>query len=168
MGRFPGDNVHFTFKNIIREPFALNKAWMIDKRYDYVSLINRSDIDYYSNCIFIDEAGFQIDMSPLYDWAPSGVTPVSRVSGKSENRTVMGAVNSKGVIQLNLKKPFRNVAKKRKTASARRGQANEDRDETVGTTARQLKYFVLLLTLDIYPEYRNCYQVFSTFPRLRA
>ncbi|EAZ62803.2 Mucin-like not chitinase - possible cell wall mannoprotein [Scheffersomyces stipitis CBS 6054] len=107
------------------------------------------------------EAGFQIDMSPSYGWASSSVTPVSRVTGKSENRTVMGAVNSKGIVQLNLKKPFRNVAKKRKTASARRDQANEDRDESVGTTTGHFKYFVLdvLSTLDLYPEYRNCYLI---------
>ena len=42
LGRFLSDNVHFTFKKIRKEPIARNTEWMIDKRYDYVSLINLS------------------------------------------------------------------------------------------------------------------------------
>lgn len=60
-----------------------------------------SDLDYTKNCIFIDEAGFNINMRN--NWARSAVGTTARVDNpktRVPSHTIIGAIHSSSVIHI--------------------------------------------------------------------
>ncbi|KAG1532924.1 hypothetical protein G6F51_012873 [Rhizopus arrhizus] len=76
-----------------------------------------SEFDFEKNCIFLDEAGFNLHMTRTRGWSKKGkpakaVVPASR----GTSITILGAISSQGVIDISLRKPITVAgSKKRKS-----------------------------------------------------
>lgn len=128
--------------NIVR-----NSPTKIQERYAYVAMILSSGIDYINECIFIDEAGFKINMTNTQGWSKIGTTPVFKIPSETPvNNSVIGAITSRGIVLLS------HVPRLRK-----RGRNNDGEAFTKGTNAGHFKQFILDLLgrLDKHEKYRN-------------
>lgn len=76
LNRFLKDECAFSFKLARKESVDRNSEAKIEQRFQYVTQLMDSDVDYLSNCIFIDEAAFNNNMKRSGGWAPKGETPV--------------------------------------------------------------------------------------------
>lgn len=95
-----------TVKRPIFEPEVRNSETNLQTRYEWFMEWKDSDLDYTKNCIFIDEAGFHINLRN--NWARSAVGTPAKViipKTKSPSHTIIGAIHSSSVIHVVLKKP---------------------------------------------------------------
>ncbi|KAI9244087.1 hypothetical protein EDC94DRAFT_665729 [Helicostylum pulchrum] len=67
-----------------------------EERHDWVQRWLRTDIDYTSNCIFIDESAFHINMKRSFAWSRKGERAVAVVlKTRAKTTTTPGAVSPK-------------------------------------------------------------------------
>jgi hypothetical protein len=74
------------------------------------------ELDYRKNCVFIDEAGFNLHTQRNYGRSRKG-TPAKGIvpTAKGITITILGAISQAGVIDISLKKPqAASISKKRK------------------------------------------------------
>jgi transposase len=108
----------FTLKRAEKRTFSRNNEVTVEKRANWVAKWINSDMDFLKNCIFIDEAGFYLDMVRNLAWSKKGEpVPVQVSSIRGTSITIFGAICSEGIVDLTLRKP--RVMKKRKLASGK-------------------------------------------------
>lgn len=80
--------------------------WMADKEFDFEK-----------NCIFLDEAGFNLHMTRTRGWSKKGKPAKSVVpANRGTSITILGAISAQGVIDISLRKPITVTgSKKRKS-----------------------------------------------------
>lgn len=105
-------------KRALFRPAERNSDKKIEARFQWATELLKTDIDYMTNCIFIDESGFNINVKRTMAWAPVGETPIVEIpKTKAASHTIIGAISPLGVINVQLKVPKVVVAsnsKKRK------------------------------------------------------
>lgn len=98
----------------------------------------KDKLDFNKNCIFIDEAGFNISMRREYGWSAVGEKAILTVPvTRGLNVSFIGAISAKGCIELKLRTPVTSPNKKRKLDSD--GSSPE---ASRGTTANHFYSFV--------------------------
>lgn len=85
---------------------ARNSAENVQNRYDWVRRWTATDMDFLSNCVFLDESGFHINMRRSMGWSKKGenaivVTPTTR----AKTTTILGAISAAGIIRVCLRTP---------------------------------------------------------------
>lgn len=72
-------------------------------------------VDFHTNCVFIDEAGFHLHMMRGRAWSRKGKSAkVTVPMQKGISLTILGAISHKGIIDISLRLPTVTVSKKRK------------------------------------------------------
>lgn len=98
----------------------------------------KGKLDFNENCIFIDEAGFNISMRREYGWSAVGEKAVLTVPvTRGLNVSFIGAISAKGCIELKVRAPVAPSNKKRKLDS----ETNAEKVSR-GTTANHFYGFV--------------------------
>ena len=70
------------------------------------ALEHKNAIDFEKNCVFIDEAGFNISMGRVYGWSKVGEKAVLSVPvTRGLNVSFLGAISSKGCVDLKVRLP---------------------------------------------------------------
>ncbi|CEP10489.1 hypothetical protein, partial, partial [Parasitella parasitica] len=88
------------------QPEERNCEDKIEERFQWVTELLKTDVDYQSNCVFIDESGFNINLKRAMAWAPVGETPVVKTpKTKAKSHTIIGAISALGVVNMQLKVP---------------------------------------------------------------
>ncbi|KAG1152122.1 hypothetical protein G6F37_000664 [Rhizopus arrhizus] len=88
----------------------------------------KTDLDFESNCVFINEAAFHINLKRFMAWSKKGeraivVTPKTR----AKITTIIGAISPYGVVNIKIKSPkVAGPSKKRKAASGGSVVVGED------------------------------------------
>lgn len=96
---------------IIREECESNKT--IKKRKLYIERCKEHNVDHQKNCVFIDEAGFNLHIMRNRAWAPKNKPAKVKVpTQKGTSITIMGRISSAGSIDISKRNP--GVYKKRK------------------------------------------------------
>jgi hypothetical protein len=91
----------------------------VQKRYEWVIKRSNTDMDFSRNCIFIDEAGFDINMRAGRAWAPRGQMTVTTASTtKAPSHTILDAISSVGEVNLSIRVP----KQPRKVQGGRKGK----------------------------------------------
>ncbi|KAI8969389.1 hypothetical protein BDB01DRAFT_856051 [Pilobolus umbonatus] len=108
---------NISFKMARKEPAERNSELTKSKKQEWIRAWEMSDMDFMRNCIFIDEAGFHINMKRSQGWAKKRETPVVVTpTTRAISTTIIGAICSAGVVNLSLRKPKApSRSKKRKT-----------------------------------------------------
>jgi transposase len=100
------NNMLISIKKPTFDPKIRNSDSNLQTRYEWFMKWKDSDPDYTKNCIFIDEAGFNINMRN--NWARSAVgtpAPVEIEKTRSPSHTIIGAIHCTSVLHVVMKKP---------------------------------------------------------------
>ncbi|KAI9487121.1 MAG: hypothetical protein EXX96DRAFT_646828 [Benjaminiella poitrasii] len=94
-----------------------------------------TDMDYLSNCVFVDKSGFNINMRPPSAWSTVG-TPaiVTTKSTKATSHTILGAICAMGVVDIELR--VIEKRKHRKIEGGRKRKQTPDPKRLKGITTR--------------------------------
>jgi hypothetical protein len=72
-------------------------------------------VNYMSNTVFIDESGFNANLSRTQGWAPKGETTKAKVlTARANSISILGAISAKGLVKFSLRKPIPPSKKKEK------------------------------------------------------
>lgn len=103
---FMRDECNLSLKRATRWPEVRANDDNVQKRYEWVIRWSKTDMDFSRNCIFIDEAGFDINMKPSRAWAPRGQMAVTTIpTARAPSHTIIGAISTVGVINLSIRLP---------------------------------------------------------------
>ncbi|GAA5815535.1 hypothetical protein MFLAVUS_009047 [Mucor flavus] len=154
---FIKDDCNLSIKKATFRPESRNDEANLIKRLQWVQEWDQTDMDFSKNCIFIDESGFDINMSSSRTWAPKGKEAVVlRPLTKAPSYSIIGAISSIGVINLSVRVP-KAPPKIRKIQGGKKRKVPEDisrKDEPKGTTTGHYLKFIND-TLDIMDKYKN-------------
>ncbi|KAG1443928.1 hypothetical protein G6F56_010494 [Rhizopus delemar] len=93
-------------KRALFRPAERNSDAKIEARFQWVTELLKTDIDYMTNCVFIDKLGFNINMKSSMAWAPVGETPIVEIpKTRATSHTIIGAISPLGVVNVQLKVP---------------------------------------------------------------
>jgi hypothetical protein len=106
-GSFILHECNLTVKTVTRHPAARNSDDNLIRRLKWVEKWSKTDIDFLSSCVFVDEAGFDINMRSSYARSARGtpavvITPTT----KAISHTVLGAISSVGVVSVEVRVPL--------------------------------------------------------------
>ncbi|KAG1174993.1 hypothetical protein G6F70_007946 [Rhizopus microsporus] len=156
------------------EAEARNFKENLQQRFDWFMQWKDSDLDFTRNCVFIDEAGFHINMRFNYGRSAAGTRArVKTEKTRSPSHTIIGAIHSGSVLFVQLKKPpskkeilGQQTSKKRKTTNKgiKRAASPPPENKTnfpKGTTTAHFIKFIneLLDVMDLDESLKGCYLV---------
>ncbi|KAG1441614.1 hypothetical protein G6F56_011398 [Rhizopus delemar] len=114
-----------TMKKATLEAEARNSPENLQERFDWFMKWKDSDLDFIRNCVFIDEAGYHVNMR--FNYAGSAAGTRARVKTEktiSPSHTIIGVIHSGSVLFVQLRKPpskkellGQQTPKKRKTTN---------------------------------------------------
>jgi transposase len=106
-----------TLKKLVKLPAARNSDRVLKLRRERIEEWEANpELDYRKNCVFIDEAGFNLHTQRSYGRSRKG-TPAKGIvpTAKGITITILGAISQAGVIDISLKKPqATSISKKRR------------------------------------------------------
>ena len=115
-----------TIKRPVFEAEVRNSAENLQTRYEWFMRWKDSDLDYTENCVFIDKAGFHINMRSNWARSKSGsIAVVKQPKTKSPSHTVIGAIHSSAVMHVVMKKP----PPRKETEAAKKKNPTLEREE---------------------------------------
>ncbi|GAA5807939.1 hypothetical protein MFLAVUS_001319 [Mucor flavus] len=114
---FVTKNCRISLKRAHFHSVERNSPEKIENRFNWVSKWNETDLDYMSNCVFIDEAAFHINMKRSFAWSRVGTRAVDKVpKTRARTTTILGAISPHGVVNITVRRPRAlSASKKRKT-----------------------------------------------------
>ncbi|KAG1392301.1 hypothetical protein G6F58_012540 [Rhizopus delemar] len=83
-----------------------NSPAKIEERHDWVRKWKNTDMNFLTNCVFLDESAFDINMKRSRAWSKKG-TPaiVTRPTTRANTTSILGAISAAGLISVGVKKP---------------------------------------------------------------
>jgi hypothetical protein len=163
-----------TMKKVTLEAEARNSPENLQERFDWFMKWKNSDLDFTRNCVFIDEAGFHVNMRFNYARSAAGTRArVKTEKTRSPSHTIIGAIHSGSVLLVQLRKPpskkellGQQTPKKRKTTikGVKRAASPPPEDKAnppKGTTTAHFIKFIneLLDVMDLDEKLKGCYLV---------
>ncbi|KAG1439556.1 hypothetical protein G6F46_014034 [Rhizopus delemar] len=140
------------------QPVERNSEEKIQQRYDWVQKWHQTDLDFTTNCVFLDESAFHINLKRGMAWSKKGTPAIVTVPTTKANTTsILGAISATGLINVSLRVPKR--IKKRKLGS-------ETNAYSTGTVTGHFLSFLkaTLDEMDKYPELKGHYLVMDNAP----
>ncbi|ORE13549.1 hypothetical protein BCV71DRAFT_294151 [Rhizopus microsporus] len=90
-----------------------NSPAKVEERHDWVRKWENTDMNFLTNCVFLDESTFDINMKRSRAWSKKGTrATVTRPVTRANTASILGAISAEGLITIGVKKP--RPAKKRK------------------------------------------------------
>ncbi|SAM04526.1 hypothetical protein [Absidia glauca] len=138
----------------------------IEKRYVWAMKWANSDMDYTRNCVFIDEAGFNINLRRSMGWSAKGTTPIVKVATtRAISHTILGAISTAGVINVSIRTPNPQQSKKRKLVKATEVTTGKKKKTTGTTTGHYLQYLHDTMdVMDRHPQFKGFYLIMDNAP----
>ncbi|OAD65646.1 hypothetical protein PHYBLDRAFT_153339 [Phycomyces blakesleeanus NRRL 1555(-)] len=113
----------------------------LQKRFEWVEQWTTTDMDFLSNCVFVDESGFDINMRPPSAWSKVG-TPaiVETKSTKGDSHSILGAISSIGVVDIELRVTEKPKQRKVDGVGQQRKQTSNQKRREGAKTGHYLKF----------------------------
>ncbi|KAG1503159.1 hypothetical protein G6F52_012303 [Rhizopus delemar] len=140
------------------QPVERNSEEKIQQRYDWVQKWQQTDLDFTTNCVFLDESAFHINLKRGMAWSRKGTPAIVTVpTTKANSTSILGAISATGLINVSLRVPKR--IKKRKLG-------HDTNRYSIGTvTGHYLSFLKATLDeMDKYPEMKGHYLVMDNAP----
>ena len=106
---------HLTYTRAARRFVARDDDTTISQRYEAISASMALGINFFSECVFVDEAGFDRNMHCSHGWFNIGKAWKITVEPKRSNLSILGAITAHGVITLSRREVCAPTNEKRKT-----------------------------------------------------
>lgn len=106
-----------SMKKLEKISVARNSEETLKKRKETIlQWLADKEMDFENNCVFLDEAGFNLHMTRTRGWSKKGAPAKTTVpASKGTTITILGAISSAGIIDISLRKPIMvSGAKKRR------------------------------------------------------
>jgi hypothetical protein len=98
----------YDYKKNYTHPTERNSPETLEERYDWVISILKTDMDFLSNCVFVDEAAFNINMRSPFGRSISGTPAIEETpSTRAVSHTILGAISAVGVVSVDLREPIK-------------------------------------------------------------
>ncbi|KAI8393311.1 uncharacterized protein BYT42DRAFT_619149 [Radiomyces spectabilis] len=82
-----------------------NSPAKIDERYNWVCKWENTDMNFLTNCVFLDESAFDINMKRSRAWSEKGTRAVvTRPCTRANTTSILGAISASGLITIGVKK----------------------------------------------------------------
>ncbi|EIE76173.1 hypothetical protein RO3G_00879 [Rhizopus delemar RA 99-880] len=151
---------------VTRHPHARNTDNTRKERHDWVKTWSKTDMDFNSNCVLIDESAFDINMRPPTARSARG-TPViiTTPTTRAISHTILGAICPMGVVNMEIRVPLK--SKRIKVAGSRKRKSPAaKKPATGGTNSGHYDRFMNLTLdeMDKYPEMKGFYLVMDNSP----
>ncbi|CEG75317.1 hypothetical protein RMATCC62417_10382 [Rhizopus microsporus] len=132
-----------------------NSPAKIEERYNWVCKWESTDMNFLTNCVFLDESAFDINMKRSRAWSKKGTRAiVTRPTTRANTTSILGAISAAGLITVGVKKP--RPAKKRKA---------EGYISTGTVTGHYISFLKMTLDeMDKYPHMKGHYIVMDNAP----
>ena len=114
--RFVRSECVLSIKKIEKHTEARSSDETIQKRIATVEAwLEDTEMDFSKNCVFLDEAGFNLHISRTRGWSRKGQKCVAEVpKSRGSNITIMGAITANEIIDIAIRKPVTVQCKKRR------------------------------------------------------
>ncbi|EIE86653.1 hypothetical protein RO3G_11364 [Rhizopus delemar RA 99-880] len=90
-----------------------NSSKKIEERYNWVCKQEKTDMNFLTNCLFLDRSAFDINMKCSRAWSNKGTHAiVTRPTMRTNTTPILGVISASGLITVGIKKP--RPVKKRK------------------------------------------------------
>jgi hypothetical protein len=130
--KFLTEKCQFSLKRAHFHSVERNSPEKIEERYNWVKQWQETDMDFTSNCVFIDEAAFHINMKRNYAWSVKGERSVVKVpKTRAKTTTIIGAISPFGVINVKVKLPKVTAPSKKRKATGGSVQTQTGKGGTV-------------------------------------
>ncbi|KAK4517023.1 uncharacterized protein ATC70_000351 [Mucor velutinosus] len=151
------EKCHFSLKRAHFHSVERNSPEKIEERYNWVKQWQETDMDFTSNCVFIDEAAFHINMKRNYAWSGKGKRTVVNVpKTRVKTTTIIGAISSFGIVNVKVKLPKVTAPSKKRKATC--GPVQADKGETV--TGHYFNFVASTLdVMDKYEQFKDHYLI---------
>ncbi|KAG1472540.1 hypothetical protein G6F56_001477 [Rhizopus delemar] len=127
-----------------------NSPQKIEERYQWVKHWEKTDLDFESNCVFIDEATFHINMKRSMTWSRKGERAVVTPTTRGKTTTIIGAISPYGVVNIKVKSP-KIAAPSRKQKAAADGSSIIEKGKGEIVTGHYFNF--VSMTLDIMDKH---------------
>ncbi|KAI9249562.1 hypothetical protein EDC94DRAFT_589102 [Helicostylum pulchrum] len=133
VGEFISKECNLSIKTVTRHLKARNGPDRLKVRREWVEMWSKTSIDFNTNCIFIDESAFDINIRPSTGRSARG-TPavVITPSTKAISHTILGAISAMGVINIEIRVPV--PPKKIKVVGSRKRKSTAVKKPSFGGT----------------------------------
>ncbi|KAG0768150.1 hypothetical protein G6F33_003026 [Rhizopus arrhizus] len=85
-------------------PVERNSEEKIQQRYDWVQKWQQTDLDFTTNCVFLDESAFHINLKRGMAWSKKDTPAVVTVPmTKAKATSILGAISATGLINVSLR-----------------------------------------------------------------
>lgn len=165
VGNFILYECNLTVKRVTLQPLARNSLDNREKRYNWVKKWEGTDMKYLQNCVFVDEAGFSINMrSPNARSIRGTPAIVETLTSRALSHTILGAISANDVITIEIREPMR--PKKVKVDGRKKRKKPAAKNMPKGTVTGHYMRFVskTLDEMDKFPEMTNFYIVMDNAP----
>ncbi|KAG2207889.1 hypothetical protein INT47_010873 [Mucor saturninus] len=138
-----------------------NSPVSIEKRFDWITRWIQTDMDYNSNCVFIDESAFHINLKRTMAWSKKGTrAEVIQPLTRAKTTTILGAISPYGIVNVKIRVPYSAASKKRKTVGGSKMQ------KSIGTVTGHYFNFIAstIDVMDRHEEFKGHYIIMDNAP----
>jgi hypothetical protein len=166
VGKYIREDCNLTIKKVTRHPHARNTDNTRKERHDWVKTWSKTDMDFNSNCVFIDESAFDINMRlPTARSARGTPVIITTPTTRAISHTILGAICPMGVVNMEIRVPLK--SKRMKVAGSRKRKSPAAKKPATGGTnsGHYVRFINLTLDeMDKYPEMKGFYLVMDNSP----
>ena len=162
--KFVRQKCRITFKKVHLQPVERNTPEKIEQRSEWVKRWMETDLDFTSNCVFIGEAAFHINLKRNLSWSKEGSHAVVKVPRtKAKTTTILCAISPFGVVYISVRCP-RALAppKKRKVNEGAKAKESDNGDAVTGHYFNFISS--VLDVMDRHEQFRGHYLVMDNTP----
>ncbi|KAL1933804.1 hypothetical protein VTP01DRAFT_7894 [Rhizomucor pusillus] len=155
---FMGTEYSYSVKQAEFQSVERNSPEKIEERHDWVRKWEQTDMDFLTNCVFLHESAFHINMKRTRAWSKKSTPAVVTVpTTRAKTTTMLGAISASSLIKVSLRIP--KPVKKRKAEQ-------ESGYVSAGTVTGHYISFLedTLDEMDKYPQMKGHYLVMDNAP----
>ncbi|KAG1349169.1 hypothetical protein G6F62_003658 [Rhizopus arrhizus] len=163
---FMRDECNLSIKVISRHPAKRNSPDVIEKRAVWAKEWLEKGMIYPQNCVFLDESGFDINMTRGRARSAVGEPAVVETpSGRAVSHTVLGAISSADVVNVSMREPV-NVKRRKVVGATKRKAPGDKMSVPNGTTGAHYMHFIVdtMDIMDTFPDMQGYHIVMDNAP----
>ena len=152
---------NLSVKVISRHPATRNSPAVIEKRAVWVKDWLEKEMIYLQNCVFLDESGFDINVTCSRGWSERGkLVIVETPPGRAISYTGLGAISSVGVVNVSMRQPG-NIKRRKVVGATKRKAPGNKLSSPTGITGSHYMHFIVdtMDIMDTFPDMKGFYIV---------
>ncbi|KAG1167311.1 hypothetical protein G6F55_009242 [Rhizopus delemar] len=166
VGNFILNECNLTVQRATLQPLARNSPDDLEKRHSWIKKwVETTDMNCLQNCVFVDEAGFNINMrSPCARSIRGTSATVETPTTRAITHTILVTITANDIIAIKIREPLK--PKKAKIDGGRKRKKPSAKNMYKGTVTGHYIGFIskTLDETDRFPEMNNSYIIMNNVP----